>query len=1133
MSESPRIRIGNQTAFSAPPLAPFEYAIANGFDAFEFFPDKKQSGEGWEESDLSGEQRSRIRDTARSHDIRLSVHSPWPSDPLNPENRDALSAAMQFARDIGAAVFNIHFSSTQGTAAYLEAVIPLAEQLARSGIGLSVENTPDTVPEDFNELFTLIVRRRFQDLRHVGMCLDLGHANLCRSTRNDYLRFIDQLGPHVPLIHIHMHENYGDIDSHLPLFTGPAAGDTSGIEGFLERMEKRGFSGSVILEQWPQPQGLLNEARKKLLTMIRRAEKTAVSLPCAFVKEIADANSRFLSWKKRLEWIEGLFADNVTLTIEQLVYIAIYLRFLGTGEVKCSEDGGHYRPSVHATISRRIYRRLVRISSPENSFVLRKIYPWLPSFDREFIRAEPLTRIRDIAHRNDIPHELKQEIKVTLQNKLHRSAGPEDLETSAALLGKITAKDAHYPPAFVKEFMRFHEELRDFFHAGSLTEELDRIIRKEAVRDTSLISAFLGSLSEPERNLELLTSLREQFLGNVDGGTSSKAQQLQLADIRLEDFSFVLLSRLITAESEHVPWPRMMRVLSLGVITLRLSGFDPEECTAIESELGAWSQGFTPDNRTQLLRLKSTVERARRLAEGYCMRILALFSEKAETLGHALNVPGHAIKAFTEGDIRGHPVFPVSKLTSMLLRNIRALAALPRWDAIVTGTAVGRFISGQELRDLSFSSEEPVIALVEKLEGDEDVPAGLSGLIIAHDTALLSHFAVRARQMNLVCAACEDPAILKDLHVKVGNSLSLTVTEGSVSFETFSDRESAGAENIRGRVGQPVFIPDAFLDSEAALLSLEGVTLSSGGSKANGAKILRELSLRNDAGFRTPMGIVIPFGIMEKSLRASGMETVYRELVAELDMLEGNGFTDVLRKLQGMVAGLRVPEEIVNGVAKHFRKGELLMVRSSSNSEDLTGFAGAGVYDSVANVPPSDVAAAVSSVWSSLWTRRAVLSRKNAAIPHGKAHMAVLIQQMVVPDFSFIMHTINPTSRNRDEVYIEAAVGLGATLASARIPGIPYRFVFDKSTEEIRTIAFASFSSALQPARNGEILRKTVDYSAIALSSDGSFRNRIALRLGKVGTFVEKEMGTPHDIEGAVAEQVIYLVQTRPQQGNI
>ncbi len=34
-------RIGNQTSFAAAsPLEPFDFALANGFTAFEFFPDR-------------------------------------------------------------------------------------------------------------------------------------------------------------------------------------------------------------------------------------------------------------------------------------------------------------------------------------------------------------------------------------------------------------------------------------------------------------------------------------------------------------------------------------------------------------------------------------------------------------------------------------------------------------------------------------------------------------------------------------------------------------------------------------------------------------------------------------------------------------------------------------------------------------------------------------------------------------------------------------------------------------------------------------------------------------------------------------------------------------------------------------
>ena len=46
----------------------------------------------------------------------------------------------------------------------------------------------------------------------------------------------------------------------------------------------------------------------------------------------------------------------------------------------------------------------------------------LPSFNAEFTASTPLTRIRDIAHRSDIPHELKQEIKHTIQVASCRSS---------------------------------------------------------------------------------------------------------------------------------------------------------------------------------------------------------------------------------------------------------------------------------------------------------------------------------------------------------------------------------------------------------------------------------------------------------------------------------------------------------------------------------------------------------------------------------------------------------------------------------------------------------------------------------------------------------------------------------------
>jgi len=687
MSER-RIRIGNQTAFSAlTPTQPFEYAVGNGFDAFEWFPDKKESGAGWEESDLDAETRRHIRNTALEHDIRLSVHAPWQVNPLQPEAWERLFEALEFARDIGASLLNIHLYADGGMASYVESIVPLMKRLPQVGIKLSIENTPFTAPDDFNELFRKLRNLGSTDAAYVGMCLDIGHANLCEATRNDYIKFIDLLDPKVPIIHIHMHENYGDCDSHLPLFTGPAGKDALGIEGLTERLKRRGFSGCIILEQWPQPPTLLNAARNRLRLMLGDGGAGGIlSQRADFANKIAEADQRYQSWREKLGWIHDLLTDDkFDLNIDQLTCLAIYLRFIGTGEVSSGEDGGHYRPSHHARMARRIHDRLSKITTSDNVFIIRKIFPWLPSYNSAFTRAEPLTRIRDIAHRNDIPKELKREIKHTLQNKLHRCVCPEDLAISAALLERITAPDADYPPAFVEEFKRFHEELKEFFNARSLEEQLEVIAKKGNAQGVVLIRAFLEAkemADTPEEQLttfERLTRLRSHFEEGIERNTSAEAQHLLLADIRLEDFSFVLLSQLINhfeVSEDGMPWLPALYALALTVENLRLSGFDAMECQALESELDFWRQRFEPRDIQELIRLKATLDRCGRLAEVYCDKILALFPEKVERLGRALGVAEHAIKGFCEADIRSHLIFQLSKLVALFLKSIRTHAAL-------------------------------------------------------------------------------------------------------------------------------------------------------------------------------------------------------------------------------------------------------------------------------------------------------------------------------------------------------------------------------------------------------------------------------------------------------------------------
>lgn len=270
MVETSAIQIGNQTAFSAlRPTEPFEYAIANGFDAFEWFPDKKPNGEGWAAQDIDSVSREKIKETAELCSIRLSVHGRWQASPLRLKDFDWLLEDMELAWDLGAAVMNIHLYTEKGASGYARAIQPLLKRAAAVGLRLSIENTPEHTPQHFNELFQALRNQSPNLLDYVGMCLDLGHANLCAATRNDYLKYLAQLDPGVPIIHLHLHENWGDADTHLPLFTGPAGANIAGIRGLVRGIKARGYAGSMILEGWPEPPILLNHAREKLLALLQ------------------------------------------------------------------------------------------------------------------------------------------------------------------------------------------------------------------------------------------------------------------------------------------------------------------------------------------------------------------------------------------------------------------------------------------------------------------------------------------------------------------------------------------------------------------------------------------------------------------------------------------------------------------------------------------------------------------------------------------------------------------------------------------------------------------------------------------------------------------------------------------------
>lgn len=334
------------------------------------------------------------------------------------------------------------------------------------------------------------------------------------------------------------------------------------------------------------------------------------------------------NWLNKLELTKKLLVDDAPRMrpeSDTLACVYVYLTWVATGALACVESGGHHRPNHHANIAKSAFRSLEWVTEDRagqsDALVARRIQTKLPAFTGAFTQSVPLTRIRDIAHRGDIPHDLKQEIKHTIQNKLHRNAGPEDLLATELLLNRVTANPGEYSEAFISELRIFLAELRDFFNAGSLSSMLDEIRPVLDEASCQLFDHFLNTKNTldtagvgADQNMVMdalhsTTGLRALMAAGLASGLRNDApdgalvmrQRWRLTEIRAEDYAFVLLSRFINSVEQRGgagalgggsdgAWALPIGALVIGLRHLGLSGFNPSECMAIENDLAMWQK---------------------------------------------------------------------------------------------------------------------------------------------------------------------------------------------------------------------------------------------------------------------------------------------------------------------------------------------------------------------------------------------------------------------------------------------------------------------------------------------------------------------------------------------------------------
>jgi rifampicin phosphotransferase len=230
---------------------------------------------------------------------------------------------------------------------------------------------------------------------------------------------------------------------------------------------------------------------------------------------------------------------------------------------------------------------------------------------------------------------------------------------------------------------------------------------------------------------------------------------------------------------------------------------------------------------------------------------------------------------------------------------------------------------------------------------------------------------------------------------------------------------------------------------------------------------------------------------------------------------------EVRRTLEGVVIPDDLAATIISALALLGERAAYA-VRSSATAEDLPTTSFAGQQDTYLNVVgPAAILQHVSRCWASLFTERAVTYRMRNGFDHRKVHMAVVVQQMVIPHAAGILFTADPVTSNRKVASVEASFGLGEALVS----GLVNPDVYKVRDSEVVAKTVATKQLAIHASPAGGTQEQPID---LERQQQPAMTDAQVVRLVQLGRQIEEHFGHPQDIEWCLVDDGFQIVQSRP-----
>jgi len=438
--------------------------------------------------------------------------------------------------------------------------------------------------------------------------------------------------------------------------------------------------------------------------------------------------------------------------------------------------------------------------------------------------------------------------------------------------------------------------------------------------------------------------------------------------------------------------------------------------------------------------------------------------------------------------------------------------------ALNTGKAIGRVHIIDKLDDTVEIGDNEILVL-------KELPISLPpvrGVIVAKPSSPLSHINILAKGWNI------PNVYIKDAD-KMFRELDTYWIEFDASLTNFTFKPAT--KEILDKAKAPdEQIPPADLKTKklAGLREMRKKDSVIYGSKSAN---LGEMLNSRLTGVIVPDGFTVPFYWYDKFIKDNGIDETIEELLDDNDFVHNPRVRrQKLEQLRTTIQNAKFDDSLRSEIVQKWKTqlgNKPVFVRSSSNSEDLPNFSGAGLYSSVPNVREDEkLVEAVKKVWASLWKFDAYEARVRNYVSQTDVYMSALIQIGVDMDKGGVMISKDPfDTKSKNSVYISAVCGHNSKVVDNT--GIPEQILFNPRSNSVIVMTLSDQTNALRFDLDGD-LKETADKCAgpnKRVLTDAQARELAKAAIMIRGIFGGKK---EQDIEWGIMNGRLYIVQARP-----